>query len=90
MSYCRFGDGDVYVILTTHPSSLECCGCILQEREWRDDDSAPFGGYFHSVGDIIETNFYTTADMINHLELHKNKGQIIVKQEDWEAPGTYL
>ena len=77
MSYCRFGEGDVYIFLNTEVF-LECCGCILQEREWVEDDTRPlFKGYLKSVGEIVEYEFHTTADMINHLEIHKSKGHYI-------------
>ena len=78
MSYCRFGKGDVYIFLSTD-HLLECCGCILQEREWIDDETAPFKGYFKSIGEIIETDFNTTQGMLDHLELHKSKGHYIPK-----------
>lgn len=76
MSYCRFGEGDVYIFLSTD-HLLECCGCILQEREWVDDESAFFGGYLKSIGEIIQSRFDTTEDMIKHLELHKEKGDYV-------------
>ena len=41
MSYCRFGEGDVYIFFSVD-HLLECCGCILQEREWVDDESLSF------------------------------------------------
>lgn len=28
MSYCRFADGDVYIV--SHMGGLECCGCRLK------------------------------------------------------------
>jgi hypothetical protein len=77
MSYCRFIEGDVYIFLNTD-HFLECCGCILQEREWVDDETKPIiKGYFKAVGEIIETWFSTTEDMLTHLQLHKDKGHYI-------------
>lgn len=74
MSYCRFGEGDVYVFLNVG-GYLDCCGCILREYEWVDDETRPiFKGYFKPIGEIIHTEFFTTADMINHLQLHIDKG----------------
>lgn len=76
MSYCRFLEGDVYVFFSSS-NLLECCGCSLQEREWIDDETAFFGGYLKSVGEIIPTEFDNTADMLKHLELHKEKGHYV-------------
>lgn len=76
MSYCRFGEGDVYVYLSVD-HHLECCGCILQDREFVEDENSPVGFYLKSIGKIIETNFYKTADMIKHLEIHKESGHYV-------------
>jgi hypothetical protein len=74
VSYARFGsDGsDVYVF--TSSAGLECCGCILQRREWEDDSGSPFGGYLRAVGDIVPYVFDSNAGMIAHLELHRAAG----------------
>jgi hypothetical protein len=77
MSYCRFGEGDVYIFFSVD-HLLECCGCILQEREWVDDESLSFfKGYLKSIGEIVQTRFDTTADMLKHLELHQEKGHYV-------------
>ena len=76
MSYSRFIEGDVYVILDTG-GYLNCCMCNLQEREWIDDETALFKGYLKSIGDIVQTQFYTTEDMLNHLQIHIDKGDNI-------------
>ena len=79
MSYCRFLEGDVYIFLSTS-GKLECCGCILQEREWVDDETRPImKGYLKRIGEIIQTDFSTTQGMLDHLELHKTKGHHIPK-----------
>jgi hypothetical protein len=74
MSYARFGNGsDVYVF--TSSRALECCGCILQHREWVDDPSHAFlKGYFKAVGTIIQTEFDSNEGMIAHLEQHVAAG----------------
>lgn len=74
MSYARFGPGsDVYVFM--HAGGfLDCCGCILQEREWVDDSDAVFGGYLKSVGEKVVSEFDTTQGMIDHLKLHIDAG----------------
>lgn len=74
MSYCRWGaDSDVYVFTTR--KDIECCGCILQEREWVEEpDNKWFGGYFKAVGEIIQTTFTSNAGMIEHLEKHVAAG----------------
>jgi len=96
MSYCRFIEGDVYVFLDVG-GYLNCCGCILQEREWIDDETRPIiKGYLKSIGEIIETKFYTTADMLKHLELHQEKEQyvpdscIIGLREDQEENDKWI
>ena len=74
MSYARFSFADVYVFMCVS-GKLECCGCILQEREWVDDPEWPiFGGYLKAVGEVIETRFDTTQGMVDHLALHRAAG----------------
>lgn len=78
MSYARFGwDGsDVYVFVSS--DAIECCGCLLQEREWVDDPGYKFfGGYFKKVGEEVPCRFQTTAEMVAHLEDHKAAGQCV-------------
>ena len=79
MSYARFGcdDSDVYVFL--HVSGfLYCCGCILQEREWIEDETRPvIGGDFGCVGEIVQTEFADTASMIAHLKAHRAAGHTV-------------
>jgi hypothetical protein len=75
MSYARFGgDSDVYVFASR--DHLECCGCILQQREWVDKPgySSLTDGYFKAVGNIIPHTFKTNAEMIEHLEKHISVG----------------
>lgn len=78
MSYARFGwDGsDVYVFLH-YQGFFTCCACSLQEREWIEEPSAILGGYLKPVGEIIETDFRTTAEMINHLDQHRAAGHCV-------------
>ncbi len=78
MSYCRFTEGDVYIFLSSDQNKLECCGCILQERKWVDDESYPIlKGYLKDVGEIIQDRFDTTQDMLDHLEIHKKNGHYV-------------
>lgn len=78
MSYCRFIEGDVYIFLTSDTHQLECCGCILQDREWVKDEKYPLlGGYFKNIGTLIENRFSTTQGMLDHLEAHKLKGHYV-------------
>lgn len=78
MSYARFGwDGsDVYVFMHTG-GFLDCCGCCLQEREWVDEPGSWFGGYLRDVGEIIQTQFYSTQGMIDHLKEHIKAGHCV-------------
>lgn len=74
MSYSRFGHADVYVFMCVS-GSLECCACILQEREWVDDETYPLiKGYFKAVEPIVEHRFTTTQGMVDHLALHVAAG----------------
>lgn len=76
MSYARFGDdSDVYVF--TAAEGLECCGCILQARQYVEDSRHPLGGYLESVGEIVPHVFRSNAMMIEHLMLHREKGHIV-------------
>lgn len=76
MSYARFGhDSDVYVFTSRY--GLECCGCLLQEREWVEDPRALFKGYLKPVGDVIQTTFDSNEAMVEHLEKHILKGQLV-------------
>lgn len=74
MSYSRFSHADVYVFMCVS-GELECCGCILQEREWVDDPSWPiFGGYLKAVGEEVACSFDNTQGMVDHLALHRAAG----------------
>lgn len=74
MSYSRFSNADVYVFMSCD-GVLECCGCILQEREWVDDPTRPiFKGYFKDVEPIIAACFDSTQGMVDHLTLHRAAG----------------
>ncbi len=78
MSYTRFGwDGsDVYVFRSA--SGIECCGCILQERRWVDDETYPlFRGYYEAVGERIQTTFTDTDEAVAHLTKHIAVGHVV-------------
>ena len=77
MSYARFGwDGsDVYVFRSK--SALECCGCILQQREWIEDPKSIIDTFHREVGEHVEQEFTTTAGMIAHLEVHRAVGHVV-------------
>ena len=78
MSYSRFVEGDVYIFLAGSENKLECCGCLLQKREWIYDENFPiFKGYFKDVGEIIQNKFDTTQGMLDHLEIHKKNGHFV-------------
>lgn len=86
MAYSRFSHCDVYVFMNVG-GYLDCCGCILQEREWVDDPSWPiFGGYLKVVEPVIKTKFYDTAGMVEHLALHRAAGHNVpegIEEELW-------
>jgi hypothetical protein len=74
MSYCRFSHADVYVYMDVG-GYLNCCGCILQEREWVDDPTRPiFKGYLKAVGPEVQSKFHDTQGMVDHLALHVAAG----------------
>ncbi len=78
MSYARFGwdNSDVYVFRSR--DGIECCGCILQERRWVDDDTYPIiRGYFQAVGTPIKTTFTDTAEAAAHLSDHIKAGHTV-------------
>jgi hypothetical protein len=79
VSYARFGsDGsDVYVFADV-AGGIECCGCVLQEREWVDDPDRPlFKGYLKAVGAIVPYHFDTAAEMLAHLASHVAAGHTV-------------
>lgn len=77
MSYARFGwDGsDVYVFRSKR--ALECCGCLLQQREYVDAPASLFGFHIRELGEHIEQEFTTTAGMLAHLEAHRAAGHVV-------------
>jgi hypothetical protein len=77
VSYARFGwdDSDVYVFCSRE--ALECCGCILQQREAVDAPGSILGWYLREAGEHIEQRFTTTAGMIAHLEAHRAAGHVV-------------
>lgn len=75
MSYCRFIEADVYVF--TAWDSIECCFCSLQEREWVEDSTALFKGYFKNIGETVPYKFTSNSEMIGHLRIHQSKGDYV-------------
>lgn len=79
MSYARFGwDGsDVYVYMDVN-GYLNCCMCLLQDVEWVEDETIPiFEHRLEPIEPIIETRFYTTQGMIDHLAKHREAGHTV-------------
>lgn len=75
MSYVRFSEGDAYVFTSKH--ALECCGCLLQKRQWVDDHASPLGGFLKPVGRRVRTQFRSNRAMVNHLRRHQRAGHYI-------------
>jgi hypothetical protein len=77
LSYARFsGDSDVYVFASR--TGIECCGCVLQKREWVDDpDRVLFKGYFKAIGEIVPHVFSSNQEMIEHLNIHIATGHLV-------------
>lgn len=77
MSYARFGwdSSDVYIFRSD--SFLECCGCVLQDREWIDVPDSPLGGYLRPAGKEIRTKFDSTKGMVEHLDEHRRAGHTV-------------
>ncbi len=76
MAYARFGSGDVYVFFSVG-DFLDCCGCLLQDREFMEDSAAPFGFYLRPVGEHLPTTFHDTQGMVDHLALHRIAGHVV-------------
>lgn len=76
MAYARFSSGDVYVFFSVG-DFLDCCGCLLQERELIDDASAIFGFVLRPIGEAIQTSFDDTQGMVDHLARHRNAGHVV-------------
>ncbi len=77
MSYARFGwdDSDVYVFCSS--VGIECCGCILQDREWVEDERSIIGVFLRPVGERIKTVFRDTDEAVAHLAQHVAAGHTV-------------
>lgn len=67
MSYCRFSEGDVYMLAIVDDERLWCYACSLASM-------VPTVG-----GSEIHDNipFNTPEDALAHLETHRDKGHIV-------------
>lgn len=79
MSYCRFGEADVYVY--TSSSAIECCACSLHSYEDKSDPNATgiarMRGMMTQIPDDIKSTFggpNANQDMIDHLRVHQARG----------------
>lgn len=77
MSYVRFGSSNSSVYVFMRRDGLECCGCILQNSKWVEDENAFFGGYLKAIPPIIQTLFDSTQGMIDHLNDHIANGDTV-------------
>jgi hypothetical protein len=74
MSYCRFGDNDAYIFLSS--LGLECCGCIRAKR-------TPLSAPYTDVLRITHTEEYdpvyfkTAQGMLDHIAMHRANGDHI-------------
>lgn len=59
MSYCRFSDGDVYMLLHVM-GGIQCCACRLTEIET--------GAWYNTI------SFETRTDALKHLKEHQESG----------------
>jgi hypothetical protein len=76
VSYARFATSDVYVFLNAG-GYYDCSGCLLQSRSWVKDPSSPFGGHLRSDEPIVATTFFSTADLLSHLDVHRMAGHVV-------------
>lgn len=76
ISCAQFGKSDVYVFFSTD-NRLECCGCILGDRESSDDSDTFSGGGLHPVGKVVPAEFTSTWKMVEHLRLHRDAGHLV-------------
>ncbi len=74
MSYCRFGEGDVYLIgsLRDGEEVFYCCGCLLNEKDWVGDADSFLGGFLRARSgqpDFMSPSRFETLDHLgDHLE----------------------
>lgn len=76
MSYCRFSEGDVYLIGTIRGTREEfyCCGCLLNPKEWHEEDGHFLGGYLRSINNEEDFHSPSRAETYRHLEAHVAAG----------------
>ncbi len=68
MSYCRFGEADIYIYPcnnSTGGTGGECCGCILSQRVVNNNRN----GLIHSGG-----FFETLEGLRDHVQVHIETG----------------
>lgn len=75
MSYCRFGENDAYIFLTT--SGFDCCGCLLAERIKLDKPYKDRLGITHEYSYKHVGPFKTPREILEHVEVHRKAGHHI-------------
>lgn len=98
MSYCRFSEGDVYLIGTYAPGTEEevfyCCGCLLNPRQWVGAADAFLGGYLESVSGEPDFLSPSRGAAYSHLEDHVDAGHYVprrafdglIAETEWGQP----
>lgn len=79
MAYCRFGEGDVY-LMGTHIGGEEgfyCCGCLLNPKKWVENDGAQFGGYLEPIDGTPDFTSLSRIATLAHLGKHIVAGHIV-------------
>lgn len=87
MSYCRFGEADAYIYLST--SGLECCGCFLAPREKYPEPYTDMFGITREEYSLPVGPFDTAQDMLNHIAEHRAAGHYIPEDVDQRLKEEY-
>lgn len=83
MSYCRFSEGDVYLVGTSvyvdesREEGFHCVGCILNPKTWVGDETAFLGGYLKSISGASDFSSVSRKATLAHLDKHVVAGHAV-------------
>lgn len=99
MSYARFAEGgsDLYLIGTLRNGVEEvfyCCGCILNEKEWVEDEGSFLGGFLRALSGEPDFMSPSRSETFDHLGDHIGAGHMvplsclngIADENEWGTP----
>lgn len=87
MSYCRFGEADAYIFLST--SGLECCGCFLAPQEKYPEPYTNMFGITREEYSLPVGPFETAREMLDHIAEHRAAGHYIPEHVDERLKEEY-